>query len=80
MAEYPSTKSQERTLALFGLACDGTTAHAIAVLEAAGLPRNGIPDGMTPPAAKKLSDGELRAALPTPSSLESAVHLRGGVR
>lgn len=73
MPQYPSSKGQERTLALFGLECDGTFVHALSVLKAAGLPGDGRPEGMTPHAAKKLSDDELRAALPTPTGLASAV-------
>src|SRR5688572_13840674 len=60
--EFTPSASQERALALFGLACDDTHAGAKAVLLAAGLTENGIPAGLTPQKAKKLSDEELRAA------------------
>lgn len=62
--EFPTSASQERLLALFGLTCDGTTDHAKAILNAAGLPENGIPAGLTPQKAKRLGDDELVALFP----------------
>lgn len=64
--EFPASASQTRMLNLFGLTSDGTTEQAKAILSAAGLPANGIPAGLTPAAAKKLSDSELMAMCPTP--------------
>lgn len=60
--DFEPSASQERAIALFGLTFDGTHAGAKAVLTAAGLTENGIPAGLTPQKAKKLSDDELRAA------------------
>jgi hypothetical protein len=60
--DFDPSASQQRAIALFGLTFDGTHAGAKAVLSAAGLTENGIPNGLTPVAARKLSDDELRAA------------------
>lgn len=60
--EFTPSASQERTIALFGLTFDGTHAGAKAVLTAAGLTENGIPNGLSPAKAKKLSDDDLRSA------------------
>lgn len=60
--DFEPSASQQRAINLFGLSFDGTHAGAKAVLTAAGLTENGIPAGLTPAKAKKLSDDELRAA------------------
>lgn len=60
--DFEPSASQQRAISLFGLTFDGTHAGAKAVLTAAGLTENGIPNGLTPAKAKKLSDDELRAA------------------
>lgn len=73
--EFPTSASQDRMISLFGLTCDGTTAHAQAVLTAAGLPSNGIPVGLTPQKAKKLTDAEIVAMFPsanTATAVETA--------
>ena len=73
MAEFPASQTQSRVADLFGLTNDGTRDHVEAVLEAAGLPADGCPAGMTWRDVKKLSDDELRAALPTPTNLTADV-------
>jgi TRAP-type uncharacterized transport system substrate-binding protein len=60
--DFEPSASQRRAINLFGLSFDGTHAGAKAVLSAAGLTENGIPNGLTPAKAKKLGDDELRAA------------------
>ena len=60
--DFDPSASQQRAISLFGLTFDGTHAGAKAVLTAAGLTENGLPNGLTPARAKKLSDDELRAA------------------
>lgn len=70
--EFPTSASQDRMIRLFSLTCDGTTDHAKAVLSAAGLPGNGIPSGLSPAAARKLTDDALVAMFPS-ASTEGAV-------
>lgn len=60
--DFDPSASQQRAINVFGLTFDGTHAGAKAVLTAAGLTENGIPSGLSPVAARKLSDDELRAA------------------
>lgn len=73
MADVPSSNTQDRVMRLFGLLNDGTYAHASQVLEAAGLPSDGVPAGMTWRSVKKLSDDELRAVLPASAVCSSTV-------
>lgn len=70
--EFPTSASQDRMLALFGLTCDGTTLHAQSVLAAAGLPANGIPAGLTPQKAKKLADADLISMFPQAAATDTA--------
>lgn len=67
MATTPTSKSQTRTMALFGLECDGSYDMAARVLENAGLPSDGVPAAHTWRTMGKLSDVELLAALPAPT-------------
>lgn len=73
MADVPSSSTQDRVAALFSLSHDGTYAHAARVLTAAGLPGDGCPSGLTWRQVKKLSDAELRLALPRPVAITEAV-------
>jgi len=63
MAELKASATQERVCGLYGLKHNGTYAHAAAVLEAAGLPKDGCPAGHTWRSVKKLSDDELKNLL-----------------
>ena len=47
MAEPKASATQERVSKLYGLKHNGTYAHAAAVLEAAGLPKDGCPEDTT---------------------------------
>lgn len=60
--DFEITVSQQRALDLFGLACSGGFTDAKLVLLGAGLTENGVPSGLTPREAKKLSDDELKTA------------------
>lgn len=73
MAEHPIGKTQQRVLDLVGLSCDGTYDHAARTLEAAGLPRDGIPSGQTWRTVAKLADTELVALLPTAVTVAAPV-------
>lgn len=63
MAEPKASATQERVSKLYGLKHNGTYAHAAAVLEAAGLPKNGCPEGHDWRSVKKLADDELKNLL-----------------
>ncbi len=80
MREAPSSATQDRVAQLFGLQHDGTYEHARRVLEAAGLPRDGCPAGMTWREVKQLSDAELRAALPAATAVAATVPTSADLR
>ncbi|NLM38379.1 MAG: hypothetical protein GX202_09680 [Firmicutes bacterium] len=63
MAEPKASATQERVCKLYGLKHNGTYTHAAAVLEAAGLPKSGCPDGHDWRSVKKLTDDELKNLL-----------------
>ena len=65
MAFTPISKSQQRLTQLLSIQTDGTYDMAARALDAAGLPKDGIPSGHTWRTAGKLSDAELLALLPT---------------
>jgi hypothetical protein len=73
MAITPISATQQRVTALYELSHDDSYDMAARVLEAAGLPRDGVPAGHTWRTVKKLSDDELRAALPTPVAVAAPV-------
>ncbi len=65
----PASKVQIRVIDLFELPeDDGTYINAAGILSAAGLPADGCPKGLDWRAVKKLSDEQLRSALPTPTT------------
>ena len=80
MAETPSSKSQNRTMRLYSLTSDGTYMHAASVLQASGLPADGLPAGHTWRSAGKLSDAELRGLLGEPQSTDAVVKTTAEVR
>jgi len=63
VADTPISKTQERVTGLLGIETDGTYSHAARLLQAAGLPGDGVPDGHTWRTVKKLSDADLLALL-----------------
>lgn len=73
MAEVKISATQKRILGLYSLQDVETYAHAVEVLEAAGLPGDGMPEGCNWRQVKKMSDDELRAALPAPVAVTEVV-------
>ena len=63
MAEPLVSATQKRVCGLYGLKHNGTYEHAAAVLEAAGLPKSGCPDGHDWRSVKNLADDELKDLL-----------------
>jgi len=57
--------TQRRVLALLNKDFDGSYDMAARLLEAMGLPKNGVPAGQTPGSVKKMTDAELLELLPT---------------
>lgn len=80
MADRDSSKSQDRLMSLLSLTADGTYEMAGRVLEAAGMPKDGLPTGETWRTAGKLSDAELLAALPIPKTAVAPVPTTAEVR
>lgn len=70
MSDAPVSATQLRVCKLFGFQEPQTYAHAAAILTAAGLPADGVPAGETWRSVKKLTDEQLRAALPQPQAAE----------
>lgn len=63
MAELKASATQERICEIYKFQHNGSYAHAAAVLEAAGLPKDGCPDGHDWRSVKKLTDDELKDLL-----------------
>lgn len=59
-----SSRTQDRVAGLLGLDHDGTYSHAARVLDAAGIPADGMVNGLDHRAIKKLSDADLLVLLP----------------
>lgn len=64
MAIIKASITQARVLGLLKKEFDGTYDMAARLLEAMGLPKNGVPVGKTPGEVKKMKDAELLALLP----------------
>src|SRR5690554_2794235 len=60
----PASITQTRVLALLNKDFDGSYDMAARLLEAMGLPKNGVPAGQTPGSVKKMTDAELLELLP----------------
>lgn len=75
MAEAKASATQVRVINLFQLQTAETYAHAAQILKTAGLPADGCPEGKTWRDVKKMSDDELRAALPAPVAVEKTVEV-----
>ncbi len=73
MSELPASKSQTRLLHLLSLTSDGTYNMSGRLLEAAGMPKDGLPSRHSWRTAGKLSDADLLAALPSAQAVTASV-------